>query len=1028
MKDDLQRRPGRVASSKKAVPGRPAKPEPKRGAAARSTPKAASAPARNAPRATSAPARNAPGEAARKTATRAAKARPKPAAKAARNTAPSADGPQKKPPGRIVAAAAPALREYQRKRRFDRTPEPAGAGASPSAPPATERAFVIHKHSATRLHYDLRLELEGTLKSWAVPKGPSFDPSVKRLAVHVEDHPLEYGSFEGMIPAGEYGAGPVLIWDRGTWIARDENPHRAYRDGRLKFELKGEKLRGGWMLVRTGRPADDGKENWLFFKERDDEARPEAEYDVTAARPESVATGRVIDDIGERPRRGRAVRPASALASGVASSAGSTASSSTGAPVPAVPDPLGIPEARRGPLPETLEPELATLVRQVPTGAQWLHEIKYDGYRALCRIENGTAHIFTRNGLDWTGRFGPIAEAASKLPVRSAFLDGEIVVLGPSGATSFQALQTAIGGKKAGLTFYVFDLLYIDGYDLRRSPLHARKAALSALLGSAADGPLRFSDHIEGRGPEFRNRACDAKLEGIVSKLRDAPYRSGRGRDWLKSKCQGRAEFVVVGFTDPQGTRYGFGSLLLAAYDKEGRLHYAGKVGTGFNERTLRAVRSRLAKFERDDRPVLASSSIPRRGVHWVEPELVAEVEYTELTRDRILRHPAFLGLREDKSARDVRLEDAGEPVLRLADETELEPAGGAERDQADEGSGKPAGPRGPRSEIPSSEAPSAGPAGRARLQLVRPARGPRGENEEAPVVAGVPITHPDRILFPEMGATKLELARYYEAVAPRMLPEAADRPLTLVRCPEGRRKACFYQKHDDGSFPADLGRVDIEEAGGTGTYLYIRDTSGLIGLIQRGILEIHPWGSRIDAVDRPDRLNIDLDPDVGLPWPRVVEAARELRTRVEELGLRVFLKTTGGKGLHLVIPIARRSTWEEARDFTKAIAAERVSREPLKYIATVTKARRKGRIFVDYLRNTRGATAVGAWSARAREGAPVSVPLAWEELDEKLDPSAFTIRSVPDRLARMGDPWAGMDAAARQTLTAGMRKELGLR
>jgi len=606
-------------------------------------------------------------------------------------------------------------------------------------------------------------------------------------------------------------------------------------------------------------------------------------------------------------------------------------------------------------LPAWIAPQLATLVAGPPAGKDWVHEIKLDGYRILLRIERGRVKLLTRNRQDWTARFPSLAEAAATLPVKDAVLDGEVVALDAAGVSSFQALQRADQLERGrSLAYVAFDLLFLDGRDLRRLPLVERKARLARLL-KGRRGRLRYSEHFDAPGRRVYERACRQGLEGIVSKLKDAPYTSGRGTAWLKVKRVARQEMVIGGYTDPAGARAEFGSLLLGVHDPAGRLVYAGRVGTGFDHATLRALGARLRKLERPAAPFAADGPRPpARGAHWVKPELVAEVAFTEWTRDGLLRHPAFEGLREDKPAAQVVREQSRPP--------------------------KP---------------------GRAR---------PIAGGSDGPVeVAGVRLTHPDRVLYRDQAITKLGLARYYEAVADWMVPHVADRPLSLVRCPAGDRGACFYQKHAAPGVPKQVKRVRIRETGGrTAAYLYVDDLPGVIALAQIGVLEIHLWGTRVERLERPDRLVLDLDPAPGLPWPRVVEAAQEVRALLQDLGLVSFVKTTGGKGLHVVVPLRPEAGWDALRALGEGIGAEMTRRAPERYTINPLKAARRGRVFIDYLRNVRGATAVAAYSPRAKPGAPVSTPLAWAELSPRTVVAAFTVETVPKRLAALRkDPWA---------------------
>ncbi len=853
-----------------------------------------------------------------------------------------------------------ALEEYRKKRNFKRTPEPSGKVRYRKAERALE--FVIQKHDASHLHYDFRLEMDGVLKSWAVPKGPSLKPGVRRLAMETEDHPMDYGGFEGVIPAGQYGGGTVMLWDRGTWTPLGD-AERDYRKGRLRFRLDGEKLSGEWILTRMKRRAGEKKESWLLIKSGDDAARDQDDDDITDDAPLSVETGRDLEAIAAEQDR--------------------VWDSHEGELRPPTSEP-GKPSK----LPARVKPQLATLVGKPPDGGDWLHEIKFDGYRVLCRLEGGATRIITRNGKDWTDRFAALAEMVSRLAADEAMVDGEVVVLDRNGVSSFQRLQNSLSGERGGEPLlFAFDLLHLDGRDLTGEPIEERKALLQGLVSGLDDRQVRFSDHVRGRGPAFLARACDMGLEGIVSKRAGSAYRPGRGRTWLKAKCTARQELVVVGYSEPSGSRVGLGALLLGVHDDAGDLVYAGKVGTGFDNRTLRALHERLSTMERKTPPMKgAPRGAEVRGVHWVRPELVAEVEFTEWTDDGRVRHPSFQGLREDRSARQVVRESGPGP-------------GRASR---------------PASERASKRASKSGSHSY-----------PEGEMG---TVAGVKITHPDKVLWPEQGVTKGELVAYYEAVADHIVPALADRPLTLVRCPSGAEGKCFFQKHAKDGVPDVVPRVRVKEKDGTGLYMYIDGLPSLVALVQLGVLEFHVWGSRRDRLDRPDRLVFDLDPDEGLPFGRVASAALRLRGILGELGLESFPKSTGGKGLHVVVPVTRRSDWEQARTFTQAVAQRMVAEDPEGFTSRMTKARRKGRIFIDYLRNAWNATAIGELSTRARPGAPVAVPLSWDEVNPNArKPPFHTIRDVPDRIAGGSDPWTGF-GDVRQSITVAMLQSVGLR
>lgn len=875
------------------------------------------------------------------------------------------------------------LERYRTKRNFVSTPEPTG---HPTDVRHTGRPlYVVQKHAATRLHYDFRLEMDGSLKSWAVPKGPSLDPAQKRLAVHVEDHPLEYADFEGVIPPKQYGAGTVLIWDRGTWRPQGD-PGESYRRGVLKFRLDGQKLHGAWTLVRMQRRREgkeNGKENWLLIKERDTEAKEGRAAEIVETQTDSVQSGRGLKEIATTDakvwhsnRTGSRDVPSARPVRDLAESSGSKRKTQHTAL--STQDFSSLPGAVKAPQPDWIAPQLATLVDHMPSSGDWLHEIKYDGYRILCCIRRGTVTLYTRNGNDWTAKLHAQAEAIASLQLKNAWLDGEAVVFTDRGRTDFQALQNAFDSSFTGRIVYcLFDVLYLEGYDLRSSALADRKHVLASLVARHAahgDSLLRYSDHIEGQGSEVFAEACRNGLEGLIAKRADLPYRSGRSRSWLKIKCEQRQEFVIGGFTEPAGSRRGFGALLVGYYD-EHRLRYAGKVGTGFSEATLRQLHRILGDRERPRSPFADPPTKSEvRGVHWVEPDLVAEVRFAEWTKEGILRQPSFQGLRTDKSAREIVKEQA-QPIS--VDGT---------------------------SQHHKSHRPSKRPV---------------------PTRSRARLTNPDRVLYPDLGLTKDDLARYYEQIGEWILPHLRGRPLTLLRCPEGYQN-CFYQKHVNERVPQAIGRLEIkEDDGGRATYMVADTLDAVLGLVQMGVLELHTWGATRDRLDRPDRLTFDLDPDPSVSWTEVVEAARLMKTLLEELDLACFLKTTGGKGLHVVVPILRAHDWDEAKSFAKAVADHMVSTIPQRFTSNMAKRVRKGKIFIDYLRNARGATAIAAYSPRAKPGAPVSVPITWDELSTEVTSDHFTVMNVPARLKQLRrDPWRGYDDSACR-LTVGMKKRL---
>ncbi|MEO8180289.1 MAG: DNA ligase D, partial [Deltaproteobacteria bacterium] len=860
------------------------------------------------------------------------------------------------------------LETYRKKRDFTRTSEPKGRQKRRKG-----QSFVVQKHDARHLHYDFRLELAGVLLSWAVPKGPSLDPGVKRLAMQTEDHPLEYGDFEGVIPEGQYGGGTVLLWDHGTWKPEGD-AEEMLRRGRIKFELQGQKLQGSFHLVRTGVGAKRSKgkadeRQWLLFKSNDAAARPGSDAGILEEQPLSVTTGRDLASIAADPdhvwtskavqTRKRAARAAERPRVRLESQ----------------------PGAKRAALPGFVEPQLSTLSSEAPESEDWLHEIKLDGYRILARIEEGRASLLSRRGNDWSARMPSIASALGALPLQSALLDGEVVVLREDGVSDFQLLQNSLeGGRDARSVYYAFDALFLDGFDLRALPLRERKQHLAAAIERATQPRVRLSEHVQGGGSAFFEHACKLGLEGIVSKRADAPYASGRSRSWLKVKCLSVQEFVIGGFTEPRASRQHLGALLIGVREGEA-LVYAGKVGTGFTQASRAELSRRLEPLERNKPPF---ENPPRgaeaRGVRWVAPRLVAQVAFVERTQDGRVRHASFQGLRDDKPTRDVHIERP-EPKARSKAMTQTTKTSGAKPERA------------PRAK-PARTSAAAAP--KLELDINR-----------------LEITHPDRVVYPDQGLTKRDLMLHYARVARWMLPHVSDRPLMLVRCPEGEGQQCFHQKHPSRGMPKAVQQVTVQQKKGPEPNLMVRDVEGLLGLVQMGALEIHTWGCRASALDYPDQLVFDLDPDEGLAWQLIAEAAQTLRSRLQAEGLTGFLKSTGGKGLHVLVPMVPRSEWPEAKAFSKRVADAMVQAEPTKYLATMTKQKRKGKLFLDYLRNGPGATAVCAFSTRARPGAPVSLPLRWDELESETPPGPFNVKNLEQRLAALEqDPWAGFDEA----------------
>ncbi len=907
-------------------------------------------------------------------------------------------------PSEAKRGAEGDLSRYREIRDFSKTPEPSGKLA-----PGTggQLHFVIQKHAARRLHYDLRLELGGVFKSWAVARGPSLDPHEKRLAIQVEDHPIDYGDFEGIIPKGEYGGGTVMIWDRGFWRPEGD-PAKGYEKGHLAFELDGEKLKGRWHLIRTkGRPGEK-KEQWLLFKSDDEYAEPASQGDILEEAPDSVASNRSLDEIGaEKPAvwssRGGLVqgelspvgdRPPHSVSLPKGREDARTALRRGEKPAASSPSPLGeragvrgdlapikpskIEGSKKAPLPRVIEPCLALLVEKPPAGDNWLHEIKFDGYRLFGVIEDGRVRLLTRRGLDWTDRFAGIAAALAQLPATSAVLDGEAVVEDENGVSSFSALQDALSERQAAANavLYAFDLLYLDGYSLRDAILDVRKEALAKLL-SAKRASARYSEHVIGNGQAMIENACRLGLEGIVSKRRNSPYRAGRHGEWTKAKCTNREEFVVGGYAPSTAARNSVGSLALGFYENSKLIH-VGRAGTGFTHKTAQLLFDALQDLRIEKSP-FANALTPdeRRGLVFTKPELVAEVEFRGWTADRHIRQAAFKGLREDKPAEEVQLEMPRDANAGTADK--------------------------PRKTAP------------AKREFAAPVRSRSGAME----FAGVKLTHPERVLWEGQGLTKLGLAEYYAEIADRILPYITGRPLALVRCPSGSEGECFYQKHSFAGLTDAVEIAHVRENSGEAEAIVIHDLRGLINLVQANVLEIHPWGARIENVEHPDILIFDLDPGEAVEWTSVIEGAREIRERLREFGIESYVKTTGGKGLHVVSPLEPAVDWDELKAFAHGIALAMEADSPAKYISTMAKKARGGKIFVDYLRNGRGATAVAAYSTRARPGAPVSTPVRWDELGPELTASRFNVANIGRRLSALkSDPWEGFFSSP-QTIAA---------
>ena len=815
------------------------------------------------------------------------------------------------------------LSSYKAKRNFSISQEPEAGGQANEA----ARSFVIQKHWATRLHYDFRLELDGSMKSWAIPKGPSLDPRDKRMAVHVEDHPIAYNAFEGEIPPKQYGAGRVIIWDSGIWIPLGD-PHQAYRQGNLKFELQGHKLRGRWALIRM-KAKGEKKEAWLLIKEKDAHARPAADYSVVDALPDSVA--RLKSPSAQEKR------------------------SSVRKPAPRSPRrvPAGAVKAK---LPATLSPQLATLADKPPGDPDaWIYEIKLDGYRMLARIDGRSVRLFTRNGHDWSHKLKPLIQALEKLELAPGWLDGEIVVPDARGIPDFQALQNAFDqARTENIVYYLFDVPFYAGFDLRAVPLLERKDFLASLVGHSGSDAIRYSETIVAEPRDVLESACRMGLEGVIAKRSASAYVPRRSNDWIKLKCTRRQEFVIGGYTDPQGSRTGIGSLLLGVYDSTGSLVYAGNVGTGFDRKTLNDLKKKLAAIARTRSPF--SDRTPMDGkAHWVSPKLVAEVSFGEWTRTGRVRHAVFQGLRLDKRAQAVVLE------------------------------------------TPAS---------------VAPARS---------LPADLKISHPDRVIDPSSGTTKLELVQFYDRAAALLMKHLKGRPVSLVRAPDGIAGPLFFQKHLESAQMRGVKALDPELDPGHAPLLEVVRPEGLLAAAQMNVVEFHTWNARKTNIAKPDRMTFDLDPGEGVAWPLVQESAHLLREFLAQLGLVSFIKTSGGKGLHIVVPLKRLHGWDTVKGFSQAIVQHLAATLPQRFTSKSGPRNRVGKIFIDYLRNGFGATTVAAWSVRSRPGLGVSVPIDWSELDTLAHSAHWTIANIDARLATGNSPWDAYPTSI-QSLSGAMK------
>jgi bifunctional non-homologous end joining protein LigD len=803
------------------------------------------------------------------------------------------------------------LQPYRAKRDFTKTKEPVGAAAASGG-----NRFVVHKHWATADHYDLRLEVDGVLKSWAVPKGPSLNPADKRFAAETEDHPLDYIDFEGLIPEGEYGGGPMIVWDQGVWAPMDDIG-KSLKAGAFKFRLAGEKLKGGWMLARLKKDADSEKPGWILFKEHDLAA--DTTTDILVARPESVKSGRRIEELLPPPRPTKPVK----LKPGV------------------------LKGAVKRPLADRLPPQLASPAAAPPGDEKevWLHEIKFDGYRTMAHLAGGEVKLITRAGLDWTRRYGDLPRAFKPLPCQQALIDGEIVVTDDKGITRFAALQDALAeGAGNKLVFYAFDLLHLDGWDLTEVALEQRKGLLAQLLAGQLSGnsAIQFSDHIAGDGQALFDRATEMGLEGIVSKQSKAPYRSGRTTSWIKTKALTAGDFVITGYTTSEAAE-GLAALALGEW-VDGELQYRGKVGTGFDAEALPMLLRRLEPLQGD---VVALEGGPP-DIHWVRPVHSARIHYANRTTDNMLRHAVFKGLREAELSTPVETNRK-----RLISDADL---------------------------------------------------------------ATVFVTNPTRRLFGKSGPTKLDIAVYYAAVGDFMLPHLFDRPVSLVRCPTGRPQDCFFQRHAFTGIPATMVSFETQNSEGeTQTYLTVEDAKGYLALAQFGVVEFHTWGTHKRHLDKPDRVVFDLDPGEGVGWREVVEAAVHVRGALEDLALVPFVKTSGGRGIHVVVPIKPKLNWKQVHQATSDIATLIAKGAPETFTTTMGKDNRKRRIFIDFHRNARSATAAAPYSLRARTNLPASTPVDWRDLESIDAPEDLNYSSLPGLLTTSGDPWAQINESARE-------------
>ena len=867
-------------------------------------------------------------------------------------------------------------------------------------------SFVVQKHAARNLHYDFRLELDGTLKSWAVPKGPSLDPAEKRMAVHVEDHPLDYGSFEGTIPSGQYGAGTVIVWDRGTWTPIGD-AREGYAAGKLKFALEGEKLQGHWTLVRMRPRAGEKQEAWLLIKEKDEHARPASEFSVVEALPDSVMSGKAARKSAKtavKKKAAKKTRPAVA---------DDDATTSTAASLP-----TGATRAR---LPLTLAPQLATLVERAPASERWIYEMKFDGYRLLARIDGDTVRLFTRNGHDWTSKLRRVAAAVKALKLPSGWLDGEIVVPDKHGVPDFQLLQNALDEARGDvIQYFVFDLPWFDGHDLRATPLIERRALLGRLLEDAPDPRVRFSESFDATPQSLLHSACSLHMEGVIGKRADAHYTTGRSGAWIKLKCTQRQEFVIIGYTDPQGARTGLGALALGLYDRNGKLHYVGNVGTGFTQGVLKDLKAQLDTLRVDK---AAAVDVARNvRANWVKPTLVAEVSFAGWTRDEKVRQGVYHGLRTDKPATTVvreqpaSVDQAGRVKKNGQTDGDMDmktAAPAATQDAAD--TKKPTASSTSRS---TSKSAARTPTKTAATKTAKKTAAHADESADSAVPTRIKITHAERIVDPSSGITKREVVEYYARLSAAILPHLKRRPVSLVRAPDGVDGQQFFQKHDDKLSIPGIKQLTPEVDPDHAPLMEIASVKALLGSAQMNVLEFHTWNATTRSIEKPDRMTFDLDPGEGLAWKHMIEGAQLVRALLDELELVGFLKTSGGKGLHVVVPIKPSLGWDAVKGLSQTIVAHLARTIPARFVAKSGPKNRVGKIFADYLRNGRGATTASAWSARARPGMGVSIPLDWDELPDLRSSDQWTIRNADGRLD-LPDPWADYEEQRRDVRPA---------